>query len=315
MDKDLPLVSVCMITFNQEAYIASAIEGVLMQQHNFPVEVIIGEDCSKDRTREICKSYAEKNPEIRLLESEENLGMANNFLRTLQAARGKFIAICEGDDFWVDPQKLSNQVNFLQQNPDYGLVCTDYDTLNTVTGETIKSFIKGKYGIRDERDLTLEEYIFKRVYIRTLTVVFRKEYFTQYVGTTEKNITMNQAVGDLPLWLFILQRARVQYKPVTTAVYRISSGTASRPVEAEELRKFQNSVMEVVDHYIEKAGLPAKIKRRAEAQRRIYEMEYFYRRKKPGGVFSQFFAMMFRGVMRKKAFTILWASITSKEID
>ena len=93
------MVSVCMITYNHEAYIAQAIEGVLMQQTDFPIELVIGEDCSTDRTRAICLEYQQRHPGIiRLALRERNIGMMPNFVQTLQACEGKYIALCEGDD-------------------------------------------------------------------------------------------------------------------------------------------------------------------------------------------------------------------------
>ncbi len=109
-----PKVSVWMITFNHERFVAQAIESVLMQKTEFPVELVIGEDCSTDGTRAICEHYAREYPgRVRLLPSERNLGMQANARRTLEACSGKYIAMCEGDDYWTDPQKLQKQVDIL----------------------------------------------------------------------------------------------------------------------------------------------------------------------------------------------------------
>ena len=97
-----PLVSVVTITYNHAPYIAKCIEGVLMQQVNFPMEFIIAEDCSTDGTRTICEEYAAKYPDlIRLITSEHNVGYNPNELRAMKAVRGKYIAYCEGDDYWT----------------------------------------------------------------------------------------------------------------------------------------------------------------------------------------------------------------------
>ncbi len=113
-----PMVSVYMITFNHERFVAQAIESVLMQETDFPVELVIGEDCSTDGTRAICEHYSRTYPDrIRLLPSERNLGMQANARRTYQACRGKYIAHLEGDDYWTDPRKLQKQVAWLEQHP------------------------------------------------------------------------------------------------------------------------------------------------------------------------------------------------------
>ena len=93
-----------------------------MQQVNFPMEFIIAEDCSTDGTRAICEEYAKKYPDlIRLITSETNVGANPNELRAMKAARGKYIAYCEGDDYWTDPLKLQKQVDFLESHPDYSV--------------------------------------------------------------------------------------------------------------------------------------------------------------------------------------------------
>jgi glycosyltransferase involved in cell wall biosynthesis len=118
--KEMPLVSVCVITYNQERFIGQAIEGVLSQETDFAYELVIGEDHSTDSTREKIGAYLEEYPSlIKLLDSEPNLGIARNVSRTMSACCGKYIAICEGDDYWIDPRKLQKQVDFLENNPEY----------------------------------------------------------------------------------------------------------------------------------------------------------------------------------------------------
>src|SRR5574344_2319007 len=117
-----PLLSIVTITYNHEPFIAKTIEGVLMQQVKFPIELIIAEDCSTDGTRAICQQYAEQYPDlIRLITSESNVGAIANERRAMLAARGKYIAFCEGDDYWTDPLKLQKQVDFLESHPDYSV--------------------------------------------------------------------------------------------------------------------------------------------------------------------------------------------------
>lgn len=127
-----PLVSVCVITYQHISYIKKCLDGILMQQTNFPFEIILGDDHSTDGTREICLDYAKKHPEkIRLfLHHRENVikyyGFPNgkfNFLYGFGVARGKYLAPCEGDDCWTDPLKLQKQVDVLEANPDLAM-CT-----------------------------------------------------------------------------------------------------------------------------------------------------------------------------------------------
>lgn len=121
---DKALVSVCMITYNHEKYIQQAIEGVLKQQTNFKVELIISNDKSKDATHIIIQDLIKKNGsevEIIYYEQPQNLGMMANFIFTLKKCQGKFIALCEGDDYWIDSTKLQKQVDFMEAHPDFGI--------------------------------------------------------------------------------------------------------------------------------------------------------------------------------------------------
>lgn len=122
-----PVVSVNMITYNHEPYIRQAIEGVMMQETDFEFELVIGEDCSTDKTREICFEYQKKCPDkIRVLWWHENLyrnphPAGGNGARNRAHCRGEFIALCEGDDYWTDPKKLQKQVDVMRKHPNVGM--------------------------------------------------------------------------------------------------------------------------------------------------------------------------------------------------
>lgn len=117
-----PVVSILMLAYNHENYLSEAISRVLEQITEFPYELIIGEDCSTDDTRNIVLNYQKRFPSIiRSIFSEKNIGMHNNFLRLLNLSNGEFIAFCEGDDYWIDPNKLQVQVDCLRTHPNIGL--------------------------------------------------------------------------------------------------------------------------------------------------------------------------------------------------
>ncbi|MFN6487274.1 MULTISPECIES: glycosyltransferase [unclassified Nostoc] len=115
-------VSVLMITYNHDKFIAKAIESVLIQQVNFEYELVIGEDCSTDTTRQIAIDYQKRYPDkIRLLLPNNNLGMNQNLVNTFNACTGQYIAILEADDYWIYPDKLQKQVDFLDKRPEYAI--------------------------------------------------------------------------------------------------------------------------------------------------------------------------------------------------
>ena len=122
-----PLLSVCLITYNQENYIQKAIESVFAQETNFNIEFIISNDCSSDNSHEKIEEIIKKAPKnfsVRYFNHQQNLGMMKNFIKTMEAAKGKYIALCEGDDYWTDPYKLQKQVDFLEENEGYGFIGT-----------------------------------------------------------------------------------------------------------------------------------------------------------------------------------------------
>jgi len=110
----LPLVSVAIIAYNLEKYIVDCLESVLSQKTNFKVEIVIGEDCSKDNTLQILLNYQERFPNIiRVLIREKNLGLTPNSVDTQNNCKGKYIALLDGDDYWTDGNKLQKQIDFL----------------------------------------------------------------------------------------------------------------------------------------------------------------------------------------------------------
>ena len=136
-----PLVSVIVITYNQEKYIRECIESILAQKGDFEFEIIIGEDCSTDKTREICKKLQAQNPQhIKLLLQDNNQGLMKNYLSTLELCRGKYIAQIAGDDYWNNPQKLQKQIDILEKNQHIGLVYTDVDFYDQATKKTRHSY-------------------------------------------------------------------------------------------------------------------------------------------------------------------------------
>jgi len=139
-----PIVSVCVFTYNHEKYIKQCIESALMQNTKFDFEIVIGEDYSTDHTRQICSEYALKYPiQIRLLDRGKNLGMCENIFDSIKQCKGKYIAILDGDDYWIHPFKLQMQFEYLEANKEMNLVFHQSIKLNEVLNSI--SFFK-KYG-------------------------------------------------------------------------------------------------------------------------------------------------------------------------
>ena len=135
-----PLVSVLVTPYNQKDYIRQTLDSILMQQCAFDFEILIGEDCSSDGTREICLEYAAQYPNrIVLCLNESNKGLLNNYFDVFLKARGKYIADCGGDDYWLTNSKLQEQVNILEAHPEVSLVAGNWQLLEQKTGVLAKS--------------------------------------------------------------------------------------------------------------------------------------------------------------------------------
>ncbi|WP_418263880.1 glycosyltransferase family 2 protein [Flavobacterium faecale] len=215
------LVSIIMITYGHEKFIQQAVEGVLMQECDFDIELIIADDCSPDSTGEIVTSIIENYPRgawIKYIKHEKNIGMMPNFIFALQQCQGKYIALCEGDDYWTDPLKLQKQVDFLVANKDYSLCFTRFKTLqqntNTITEDS-------NTGYFEEKDLNVEfdfEIFAKGWHVGTQTLVFRKEMFDSDVVHNYKYFR------DVHLFTELLKNGKGTCLNFFGAIYRLHDG-------------------------------------------------------------------------------------------
>src|SRR4051794_38349403 len=161
-------VSVCMTSYNQERFIRQAIESVLSQKTDFPIELVISDDSSNDGTGEICDEYANRFPDkVRYINREKNLGMMANFIATLNECTGKYVAICEGDDYWIDDSKLQQQAYLMEKHPDVSLCCHGHLTIKQGRQVSTES-LKGP----DIRFLSGNDYL-KRPVSHTASYFFR----------------------------------------------------------------------------------------------------------------------------------------------
>jgi len=213
-------VSIFLLTYNQEQFIAQTINSILMQKANFNFQIVIGEDCSTDGTRSICETFAEKySNKIKLLPAlEKNIGLIANYMRTIKACEGKYIAICDGDDYWIDENKLQKQVSFLEDNPNYSIV---YSKLKKLFPDgTFKESIQRK--LKQAGDF--DDLVFENV-IPSVTVLFRNR---QNISAVPTWIT-NFPYGDWPTYLWILKDGgKIHFMDEITAVYRMHIGVSAQ---------------------------------------------------------------------------------------
>lgn len=231
-----PLVSVCIITYQHGRFIAQAIEGALMQQTNFPVEILIGEDESTDGTREICTDYAKQHPDkVRLfLRSRREVVHvdghprgSHNLHMTIHEARGEFVALCEGDDYWTDPEKLQLQVDYLKANPDCSACCHDAMLIDADSRVLAKSYFDS------EQEKFGQEQVLSTLLSRqpTCSLFFRKSAFPNPLPAWYL-----RRPSDLYLDLLLTSHGSLGYIRRNMAAYRRhSGGTWSGQREAEQL--------------------------------------------------------------------------------
>lgn len=214
-----PVVSVCTICYNQAAYVEETIRSIVEQQFDQPFELVIGDDCSTDGTREVCEKWAREYPSIiRLLPPCENLGVIRNFFRVLGEAQGKYVAICEGDDYWRDQTKLQKQVDYLEAHPACGMVYGEVYHLKQKSGK-----ITTRWGGSEE---TSFERLMDSNCIPTPTVLFRRELLERYRSEIEPE-KQPWRMGDYPLWLYIARHSHIHFHKEPLAVYRILEESAS----------------------------------------------------------------------------------------
>lgn len=231
-----PFVSIIMTTYNQEKYIRQAIDGVLFQITDFPYELIIGEDCSSDSTLSIVEEYQKQYPDrIHLITSPANVGMRANELRCLKAATGKYIAYCEGDDYWIHPDKLQIQTDRMEEDPEISMsfhaILNDLSSLSMPNQEV-------HYHVGDH-------------YFDPWEVIHKGGEFFKFVSTMVRHEIFNQLpewyiespVGDAPLVLMALNYGKIYYIDRMMSAYRVG-------VNESWTNKMEKSAQAQIDHFL-----------------------------------------------------------------
>ena len=217
-----PLLSVCITTYNHEKYISQALNSVLMQKTNFPIEIILGEDDSTDKTREICKKYAKKySNKIRLfLRDRKNVIYINgrptgryNFIENLKSAKGEYIALLDGDDYWIDPNKLQKQVDFLEKNPEYSFYHHNCNILTKSKNTTAHKRLKNRIKFKEDNSELI-----RGNFIHILSVVFRRN------NLTIPTWLFKTPIGDWPLLLLLSKKGKIKYSRRIMGTYRHGVG-------------------------------------------------------------------------------------------
>ncbi|PYS29087.1 MAG: SAM-dependent methyltransferase, partial [Acidobacteria bacterium] len=209
-------LSVCLITYNHGRFIAQALESALAQETNFEFEIVVGEDCSADHTRQILVEYQQRYPgKIRLMLPEKNLGANRNFARTLQACRGQYIALLEGDDYWTAPTKLQEQVDFLDSHEECA-ICFHAVRVFHEDG-SVAPRLSPRFG--HKKISTIEDLLGLGNFIPTCAAVFRNGLISEF-----PDWFYTLRIADFSLHVLNAQYGKIGYINKVMGAYRIHSG-------------------------------------------------------------------------------------------
>ncbi|MEW6334498.1 MAG: glycosyltransferase [Thermodesulfobacteriota bacterium] len=231
MQVEFMKVSVCMITYNHEKFIGQAIESVMMQQADFDYELVIGEDCSTDRTRAVVVDYAGRHPDrIRPLLRERNLGMNPNFVQTFQSCHGEYVALLDGDDYWTDPLKLQKQADYLSSYPDHA-AC--FHAVSFIHENSSK---EQKISRPPDRraEYSLSDVLGDKYYWIHASSMFVRNHLIEEFPEWFYEMPM----GDLPFIILNARKGRIGYMDDVMSTYRIhEEGNWSQAAEAPDLER------------------------------------------------------------------------------
>ncbi|WP_368193336.1 glycosyltransferase family 2 protein [Aeromonas sp. s8] len=232
---DKVYISILCPCFNQENYIRDAIESFLAQECEYRFELIVHDDASTDSTPEILKIYQAKFPTIiKLVLQEENQYSQGKQISAIAAshAQGIYLALCEGDDFWIHSYKIQKQVTYLLADSSLSLVHTGSFDLIENTGEITTSFVPSP--------INTTKSLFNRNRIRTLTTMFPKKHFDDFYLQNGEEAS-KWLLGDWPLWIYFSTVGKIAHIPDITSVYRILPNSASNFTNIKKKERFINS--------------------------------------------------------------------------
>lgn len=238
------MVSVAMVAYNQQDVIEQAILGVVNQQADFPVELIIADDASTDRTHQILLEWQQKYPHIiKVIRNESNVGLQRNYFVAFAHCRGKYLALCDGDDYWCDSNKLARQVAYMEAHPECAL--TFHRVINLFEHNGSKSFSNGGQKVDcDVSDLSRSNFI------TNLSVVYRADCVD--LGSLPSWFVENNPLPDYALHLLFASHGTIHYFKRPMGVYRIrKTATWSLARQYEKLRMaltVRDCIMEYLDN-------------------------------------------------------------------
>ncbi len=222
-----PLVTIRCLVYNHEDTIRQCLDGFVMQQTDFPFEAVVHDDASTDASASIIREYAERYPDIikPILETENQYSKGGGVLKRImdEATRGIYVALCEGDDAWLDPLKLQKQINYLEGHPDCSMVCSDA-VIRTEQGDLTEADLNQWHWPRyhESRDASVADLILNGGwFLHTASIIYRRELREDYPEACKKC-----NIGDWPLQIFMGLKGKVHYFAEKMVLYRFAMGNS-----------------------------------------------------------------------------------------
>ena len=229
----MKIVSIIIVTYNQEQTIRKTLDSILSQQTEYSYELIIGDDCSTDSTNSICLEYAKKYSCIIMLTQSHNNGAVNNWVECVKKATGKYIMNCAGDDYWHNPNKIQLQVDFMENHPNCVISHTDYDRLLVKSNKLIKSYNQQKK-INPPCGKIQNEILSGKEYITAVTICYRTAEMKKYCPL-DTYVTMNFPREDWPTLLIMSAYGDIEYIPISTATYRVGQVSITNTIDYDKI--------------------------------------------------------------------------------
>jgi glycosyltransferase involved in cell wall biosynthesis len=253
------LVSVCVPTYNQENELKDALDGILAQDYHH-IEIIIANDGSTDGTGKVCEHYLKMYPDkIRYINQPQNQGIIQNSKDCLLAAKGKYIAVCEGDDYWISKDKLSKQVQILEDNSDISMVHTGWIDFKTEIG-TFTKVGNGKGSLLPESNEGLNSFLTvlddKYRGIRFSSVLFRTDVFHLALSNHKEFFSPNFSTIDIGIFYIMSYYGKLGYLDEATTVYRIHDGSVSVNKNVERAVRFSLGVLAIKAYFCREFEAP-----------------------------------------------------------
>ncbi len=274
-----PMVSVIVPLYNAESTIERCLDSILAQQCDFPFQILVGDDCSSDNSRAILQRYAHANPDkVVAILNQNNLGVIGNYCSLVDQATGKYLAFCDNDDFWHNPEKLQKQVAILDANPQAVMTYGDFNRIDESAGVTRENYRRNKGDHPPSGNIY--ETILLRNYIGAVTVCCRTSEARQALRDINMAQQTEWTTPDYPLWLALCARGEAIYLDESLATYWLRTHSTSQSDNRAKRSGFTYGIWKIREYFINRYPLSRPVKQKALENGANLQINYYFYNKK-----------------------------------